>query len=93
MRSRSSGTAIPAVSTPTNRTLRRAYFHAMKSPVHVDVTRARAVALKNTFMGSGLGTGEAGADGEDFGASDLGTSGLGLSGFTLTGGGALRVGR
>jgi hypothetical protein len=51
----------------------------MKSPVQVDITRARAVATKNIFIGSGLGAGEAGVGARDFGAAGLGTSAFGPS--------------
>src|SRR5665213_851133 len=86
--SKSSGQAIPARSTPTTEALRRAYFHDIKSPVRVDITRARAVAAKNTFMGSGLGAGEVGV-----GAGGLGTSGFGASAFAGADGAAFRGGR
>ena len=65
---------IPARSMPTTTALRRAYFHDIKSPVQVDITRARAVAAKNIFIGSGLGAGEAGVGAGDFEASGLGAS-------------------
>lgn len=65
----------------------------MKSPVHVDITRARAVALKNTFIGSGLGAGDDGAGKGAFGVSGLGASSLGPSAFALAGGAVLRGGR
>jgi hypothetical protein len=84
---------MPARKTPPTTALRRAYFQDMKSPVHVDITRARAVAPKNTFIGSGLGAGDAGAGAGDFGGSDLGASGFVPLAFTLAGGGALRGGR
>ena len=56
--------------------LRRAYFHDMKMPVHVEITRPRAVAAKNIFMGSGLraGEGSAGAGERAFTVSALGAS-------------------
>jgi hypothetical protein len=79
---------MPARKTPPTTTLRRAYFQDMKSPVHVDTTRARAVAQKNTFVSRGLGGGDSGDGARGFGASDLGASG-----FALAGGAALRGGR
>ncbi len=84
---------MPARKIPPTTALRRAYFQDMKSPVHVDIIRARAVAPKNTFIGSGLGTSNAGARAGDFGGSDLDGSGFGPSVFALAGGAALSGGR
>jgi hypothetical protein len=77
--SKSSGQVIPARSMPPTTTLRRAYFHDIKSPVQVDIPRARAAAAKNIFVGSGLEAGEAGVGAGDFEASSLGASTFGPS--------------
>lgn len=87
------GQATPASSIPTTTTLRRAYFHAIKRPVQVDITSARAVMPKNTFIGSGLGAGEAVVGGSDFADSGFGASGLGPSAFGTPEGAAFRGGR
>jgi hypothetical protein len=79
---------MPAKNTPPTRTLRRAYFQDMKSPVHVDIRRAKAVAPKNIFIGSGFGAADAVA-----GAGDFGSSGFGPSAFVGAGGVALRGGK
>jgi hypothetical protein len=81
------------MSAPTNTVLRRAYFHDMKRPVQVDIPRARAVAAKNIFVGSGLGACEAGVGARDFGDSDLGISVFGPSIFAGVGGAAFRGAR
>ncbi len=91
--SKSSGQVIPARSMPTTTALRRAYFHDIKSPVQVDITRDRAVAAKNIFIGSGLGAGEAGVGAGDFEASGLGESAFGPSSLAGAEGAAFRGGR
>jgi hypothetical protein len=87
------GQAIPARSTPTTTALRRAYFREIKSPVQVDITRARAVAAKNIFIGSGLGAGEAGVGTGDFGASGFEASAFIPSAFAGAEGAVFRGGR
>jgi hypothetical protein len=72
--------------------LRRAYFHDIKSPVQVDVKSAKAVAVKNTFMGIGLGAGEAGVGAGDLAASGLGESAFGPLAFAGADGAAFRGG-
>ena len=69
--SKSRGQAIPARSIPTTTAFRRTYFQAMKRPVQVDITSARAVAAKNIFIGSGPGAGEVGGGEGDFEAIEL----------------------
>jgi len=78
---------------PTTTALRRAYFHDIKSPVQVDITRDRAVAAKNIFIGSGLGAGEVGVGAGDFEASGLGASAFSLSGLAGAEGTSFRGGR
>jgi hypothetical protein len=65
----------------------------MNSPVHVDIAKAKAVAAKNIFMGSGLGEAAAGEGKGVLGPSGLGVSGFGPSAFALGSGVALRRGR
>ena len=84
---------MPARNIPPTTALRRAYFQDIKSPVKVDITRARAVAAKNTFMGSGLGAGDAGVGGEGLGTSGFGASTFGPSAFAGADGAAFREGR
>jgi len=78
---------------PPTTDFRRAYFQDMNSPVHVDITKARAVAAKNIFMGSGFGEAAAGDGSGVFGPSGLGVSGFGPSALALGSGVALRGGR
>jgi hypothetical protein len=76
---KSSGQVIPARNMPTTMALRREYFHDIKSPVQVEITRDRAVAAKNIFIRRGLGAGEAGVGAEGFEASGLSASAFGPS--------------
>ena len=84
---------MPAMNTPPTTAFRRAYFQDMKSPVHVEITRARAVAPKNIFIGRGLGEGGADAGAGVFGTSGLGASSFGPSSFTVAGAAVFRDGR
>jgi hypothetical protein len=58
---------------------RRAYFHAIMMPVHVDTASASTVAAKNIFVGSELGGGVAGDACVGFGISSFGPSGFAQS--------------
>jgi hypothetical protein len=54
------GIRTPAARTSRTIDFRRAYFHGIMMPVHVDMASASAVAAKNIFAGSELGGGVAG---------------------------------
>jgi hypothetical protein len=55
---------------------RRAYFHAIMMPVHVDTACASAIAAMNIFVGRELGGGVAGDACVGFEISSFGPSGF-----------------
>jgi hypothetical protein len=95
MASQRAGAGIRTPAAMMSRTIdfRRAYFHAIMMPVHVDTASASTAAAKNIFVGSELGGGVAGDACVGFGISSFGPSGFAPSDLVELDGATLRRGR